>query len=162
MMRNLCYFRSNDMMQWIKISLSFVSFSKIESSSSRDELCLPLYPWIFFFILCRQVEYTFIDQNILLLLYNREHRGIHSQCQAATQPISTQYILGQNRQALSRRNASKFAIYYIYQNPKLLFPFFISCYYIFSLVQSTQTRVFIREKIQQHEMEKGNFGFSYI
>ena len=93
MMRNLCYFRSNDMMQWIKISLSFVSFSKIESSSSRDELYLPLYPWIFFFILCRQVEYTFIDRNILLLLYNREHRGIHSQCQ----PFLCQSILGQNR-----------------------------------------------------------------
>ena len=30
-----------------------------------------------------------------------------------------------------QRNASKFAIFYIYENPKLLFPFFISCYFIF-------------------------------
>ena len=29
-------------------------------------------------------------------------------------------------------NASKFAMFYIYENPKLLFPFFISCYFIFS------------------------------
>ena len=30
-----------------------------------------------------------------------------------------------------QRNASKFAIFYIYENPKLLFPFIISCYFIF-------------------------------
>ena len=31
-----------------------------------------------------------------------------------------------------QRNASKFAIFYIlYQNPKLIFPFFISCYFMF-------------------------------
>ena len=30
-----------------------------------------------------------------------------------------------------RWNASKFAIFYIYENPKLLFPFFISYYFIF-------------------------------
>ena len=30
-----------------------------------------------------------------------------------------------------QQNASKFAIFYIYENPKLLFPFFISCYFIF-------------------------------
>ena len=30
-----------------------------------------------------------------------------------------------------QQNASKFAILYIYENPKLLFPFFISCYFIF-------------------------------
>ena len=30
-----------------------------------------------------------------------------------------------------QRNASKFAIIYMYKNPKLLFPFFISCYFIF-------------------------------
>ena len=29
------------------------------------------------------------------------------------------------------RNASKFAIFYIYKNPKLLFPFFISCSFTF-------------------------------
>ena len=29
------------------------------------------------------------------------------------------------------QNASKFAIFYIYENPKLIFPFFISCYFFF-------------------------------
>ena len=29
-----------------------------------------------------------------------------------------------------KRNASKFEIFHIYENPKLLFPFFISCYII--------------------------------
>ena len=28
-----------------------------------------------------------------------------------------------------QRNASKFDIFYIYENPKLFFPFFISCYF---------------------------------
>ena len=28
------------------------------------------------------------------------------------------------------QNASKFGIFYIYENPKLLLPFFISCYFI--------------------------------
>ena len=32
---------------------------------------------------------------------------------------------------MTRQNASKFAIFYIYENPKLLFPFFNSCYVIF-------------------------------
>ena len=30
-----------------------------------------------------------------------------------------------------QRNASKFAIFYVYENPKLPFPFFISCYTLF-------------------------------
>ena len=38
---------------------------------------------------------------------------------------------------MSQRNSLKFAIFYIYENPKL----------------STQTRAFIREKIKQHEMK---------
>ena len=32
---------------------------------------------------------------------------------------------------MTRRNASKFAIFYIYENPKFLFPFFISCMDLF-------------------------------
>ena len=32
---------------------------------------------------------------------------------------------------MTRQNTSKFAIFYIYENPKLLFPFFISCDFIF-------------------------------
>ena len=30
-----------------------------------------------------------------------------------------------------QRNASNFAIFYIFENSKLTFPFFISCYFIF-------------------------------
>ena len=30
-----------------------------------------------------------------------------------------------------QQNASKVAIFYIYENPKMLFPFFILCYFIF-------------------------------
>ena len=33
-------------------------------------------------------------------------------------------------------NASKFAIFYIYENSKLLFPVFILCYFIFSLMNA--------------------------
>ena len=31
---------------------------------------------------------------------------------------------------MTLQNASKFAIFYIYENPKLLFPIFISCYHL--------------------------------
>ena len=42
-------------------------------------------------------------------------------------PIS-EFVLDEKFQ----RKASKFAIFYIlYENPKLLFPFFISCYFMF-------------------------------
>ena len=37
---------------------------------------------------------------------------------------------------MTRQNASKFAIFYIYENPNLLFPFFISCYFSFSLMNA--------------------------
>ena len=33
-------------------------------------------------------------------------------------------------------NASKFAILYIYENPKWLFPFFFSCFFIFSIMNA--------------------------
>ena len=45
---------------------------------------------------------------------------------AALLPIS-EFVLDE----MFQRNASKFAIFYIYENPKLLFPFFISCYFIY-------------------------------
>ena len=35
-----------------------------------------------------------------------------------------------------QQNASKFAVFYIYENPKLLFLFFISCYFTFSLLNA--------------------------
>ena len=46
-------------------------------------------------------------------------------------PIS-EFVLDEKFQ----RNTSKFAIFYIYENPKLLFPFFISCYFIFPLINA--------------------------
>ena len=49
--------------------------------------------------------------------------------------IVSQPILIRNKRFLldemTRQNASKFAIFYIYENPKLLFPFFISCNFMF-------------------------------
>ena len=41
---------------------------------------------------------------------------------------NSEFVLNEKFQ----RIASKFAIFYIYENPKLLFPFFILCYFIFS------------------------------
>ena len=62
---------------------------------------------------------------------------------------------------MTQRNASKFVIFYIYQNPMLLFQFFISCNFVFPPMNA---RAFIREKIKQPKMKNGksNFGFSYI
>ena len=68
-----------------------------------------------------------------------------------------------------QQNHSKFAIFYIYENPKLLFPFFISCYFIFSpnecpgLCQHRPGHS-LGKKIKQHEMKNGksNFGFSFV
>ena len=51
--------------------------------------------------------------------------------------IVSQPILIRNKRFLldemTLRNASQFAIFYIYENPKLLFPFLTSCYLIFPL-----------------------------
>ena len=50
--------------------------------------------------------------------------------------------------------SSKFAIFLLYENPKLIFPFFISCYFIIFLMNAlglsmtTYTMAFIREKIK--------------
>ena len=57
-----------------------------------------------------------------------------------------------------QRNASKFAIYYIYENPKLLFPFFISCYLAFSPNECPGLCALL-SKVAQNE--KCNFGLSY-
>ena len=35
-----------------------------------------------------------------------------------------------------QQSTSKFAIFYMCENPKLLFPFFISCYFIFPLMNA--------------------------
>ena len=57
------------------------------------------------------------------------------------------------------RNASKFAIFLEYKNQHSFFSFFISCYLIFSLMNSLvyfnidQPRIHQREKIKQHEMK---------
>ena len=54
-------------------------------------------------------------------------------------------------------------LYFIYmkiENPKLIFPFFILCYFIlFPMSMSTQTRAINREKIKQHKMKKATLGF---
>ena len=60
-------------------------------------------------------------------------------------------------------NASKFAIFYIYEKPKLLFPFFISCYF-FPLMNVGRHRV-IREtnKVARNEKRKKQLWvFGYI
>ena len=61
----------------------------------------------------------------------------------------------------------KFAIFCIYENPELLFTFFISCYFTFfpnecpGLCRHRSGHSFIREKIKLHEMKKKICGFSY-
>ena len=37
---------------------------------------------------------------------------------------------------MTQQNTSKFATFYIYENPKLIFPVFISCYFIFPLINA--------------------------
>ena len=65
-------------------------------------------------------------------------------------PIS-EFVLDEKFQ----RNASKFAIFYIYKNPKLLFPIFILCYFTFSLFEafrwnlSSSTSLKIKSSTQQ-------------
>ena len=66
-------------------------------------------------------------------------------------------------------NASKFAIFYTYKNPKLLFLFFILCNFIFSPNECPglcrhRLGHSLGGKIKLHEMKNGksNFGFSYI
>ena len=66
-------------------------------------------------------------------------------------------------------NASKFAIFYIYENPKLFFTFFISCNFMFlpnecpGVCRQLQGHS-LGKNIKLHEMKNGkcNFGFSYI
>ena len=67
------------------------------------------------------------------------------------------------------RNASKFAIFYMYENPKLLFPFFISYYFIFSPNEYPGLCLYrpghsLGKKVKWHEMKNGksNFGLLYI
>ena len=66
---------------------------------------------------------------------------------------------------MTQQNASKCAIFYIYENPKLLFPFFISCYLIFFPNECHhRPGQSLGKKVNLHEMKNGksNFGFSYI
>ena len=65
-----------------------------------------------------------------------------------------------------QRNASKFAIFYIYENPKLLFPFFISCYFIFlpnecpGLCRHRPGHSLVKKiKLLEMENEKNYLGF---
>ena len=54
---------------------------------------------------------------------------------------------------MTRQNASKFAIFYVvlYKYPKLLFPFFISHYFIFFLVYETMLTQLINDQIRSPE-----------
>ena len=60
-------------------------------------------------------------------------------------------------------------IFYIYENPKLLFPFFISCYFNYPPNECPclcrhRPGHSLGEKIKQHEMKNGNsnFEFSFV
>ena len=58
---------------------------------------------------------------------------------------------------MTRQNASKFAIFYIYENPKLLFPFFISCNFTFFRNQcQSMTTLFRNERFMLDEMTQQN------
>ena len=71
---------------------------------------------------------------------------------------------------MTQRNASKFAIFYIYENPKWLFHFsfhvilFLPLMNALVYVNKLNIDQGIREKNKVHEMKNGksNFGFSYI
>ena len=97
-----------------------------------------------FFLLERAINFNLSNLtkiSDITLLYMREHVLYEmlnfcknylfldtSSVYSTLLPIS-EFVLDEN----SQQNASKFARFYIYENPKLLFPFFISCYYfIFS------------------------------
>ena len=69
---------------------------------------------------------------------------------------------------MTRWNASKFAIFYIYENPKLLFPFFISCNFTFIPNECHGLCCHrpwnsLGKEVKLHEMKNGKsiFGFSY-
>ena len=63
-------------------------------------------------------------------------------CYCYTSLIPTKYYSSLFRKKrfmldeMTWRNASKIVMFYMYKTPKLLFPFFISCYFIFSLMNA--------------------------
>ena len=71
-------------------------------------------------------------------------------------PIS-EFVLDEKFQ----QNASTYAIFYVYESPKLIFPFFILCNFIFLPNECPDN---ISNNIKLHEMKNGksNLGFSYI
>ena len=72
---------------------------------------------------------------------------------------------------MTHRNASKFAIH-IYENPNLLFLFFILCYFTFSLrnalvlCQQHRPGHYLVKKVKLHELKNGKrniwFLYTYI
>ena len=68
---------------------------------------------------CRALHWTFYT----LLLQQQQQKCIQ------TLKVSLFQILGFVLDEKFQQNASKFSILYIYENPKLLFPLFISCYF---------------------------------
>ena len=65
------------------------------------------------------------------------------------------------------RNASKFAIFYIHENPKLLLPFFISCNFMFVpyecpvLCRHRPGYSLGKNKVARNEERKKLWGFTY-
>ena len=68
---------------------------------------------------------------------------------------------------MTQQNTSKFATFYIYENPTLIFPVFISCYFIFPLINAP-VDVDIdkgihkgKSTVARNEKRKNLRGFSY-
>ena len=75
---------------------------------------------------------SFLKRSVIQIRKN----AVFHQKNTTYQGITTPHPLLRNKKLMldemTQRNASKFAIFYTNENPKLVFPFFISCYFIFS------------------------------
>ena len=128
------------------------------------------------FILCQKYmsQAAYIQVSIgLRLRHYFSNTKCYSDKNKITKPTLARVLLRNSgcviKLIAAQRNASKFAIFYIFENPKLLFPFFISCYFIFPPNKCPglcrhRPEHSLWEKIKQYEMKNGksNFGFSYI
>ena len=65
------------------------------------------------------------------------------------------------RVCAQRKIQQNTAIFYIYENPKLLFPFFILCYFIFSLMNAL-VYVDINKVVWNEKWKKQLWVFTYI
>ena len=86
----------------------------------QSSICHYIFMVIYFFLLCIGVGIKkYVD--VVLAKMRKVITRTHSS-------EKKRFMLDEKFQ----RNASKFAIFYIYEYPKLLFLFFISCHFIFS------------------------------